>query len=96
MIMASGKSVFKVQGGKLLKISLEHSGGWIENVRIAGDFFLHPEESVGLVEKGLQGAALDESSLKGKIEAIVKKNSLKLFGFAPADLAAAIMMAVKQ
>jgi lipoate-protein ligase A len=94
--MAGGKSVFKVQGGKLLKISLEHSGGRIESVKIAGDFFLHPEEAVGLIENGLEGSALDEIPLKGKIEAIVKKNSLQLFGFAPADLAAAIMMAVNQ
>ncbi|MCX6798878.1 MAG: hypothetical protein NTW59_02150 [Candidatus Diapherotrites archaeon] len=94
--MASGKSVFKVEGGKLLKISLEHSGCAISSVKIAGDFFLHPEEAVGLIEEGLEGTPLDENTLKNKIEAIVKENSLQLFGFAPADLARAIMMAVKQ
>ena len=94
--MAGGKSVFKVQGGKLLKISLEHSGGKISSIKIAGDFFLHPEEAIESLEKGLAGTALEENEIKRKIELIVEKNKIQLFGFAPPDLAKAALMAVGQ
>lgn len=89
-----GKSMYKVPDGKLLKVHLHAAGGKVKAVRINGDFFLHPEEAIVLLEQGLQGTSLQEEKLKEKIGLIVEGNSIQLFGFRPADLARAIMMAV--
>ena len=91
-----GKAIYKVEGGKLLKIALEAEKGKILSVRIFGDFFLHPEEAIELIEKGLQGAELNRETLKKKITSIVERNSIQLFGFKPLDLAKAIMVAVNK
>ncbi len=90
-----GSSVYKVQNGKLLRVSVQEDNGRIAGIKVSGDFFLHPEEGIAVLEKELQGEALDEEKLREKISEIVERNSIQLFGFAAADLAKAIMMAVK-
>ncbi len=42
----------KVEGGKLLRVKVEH-GYILENVQITGDFFAHPEDSVEQIENAL-------------------------------------------
>lgn len=91
-----GISLYKVEGGKMLRLSLEHDGKRVCSVKIAGDFFMHPEESISLLEHGLKGTPLDESSLQERASSIVRENSIQLFGFAPADLAKAVMRAVSK
>ncbi len=92
----NNSAVYKVEGGKLIRVSLEAEQGKITSIRIFGDFFLHPEEAIELIEKGLQGAELKEESLIEKITSIVERNSIQLFGFNAGDLAKAIMVAVSK
>ncbi len=96
VLSLKGSAIYKVEGGKLLKIALEAEKGKILSIRIFGDFFLHPEEAIELIEKGLQGAELKEESLMEKIDSVVEGNSIQLFGFKAADLAKAIMAAVSK
>jgi len=44
----------------LIRIEIEEKNGVAENVRITGDFFIHPEESVENLEKKLEGHSVDE------------------------------------
>jgi len=88
-----GKSIYKVPDGKLVKISLEFEGNKINSVKITGDFFLHPEEGLELIEKNLVGVELTESELVEKINEAAKVNDLELFGLNSEGVAKAILMA---
>jgi hypothetical protein len=51
-----GDSIYKVPGGKLLKIKLTPSEGRIRAIVIKGDFFLHPEETlIALEDRSFHG-----------------------------------------
>jgi hypothetical protein len=55
----------KVPGGKLVRIKLDYEGNEITEIKITGDFFVHPEESVDELEKELAGSFEDvESKVK--------------------------------
>jgi len=90
------KAAYKVEGGKLVKVSVEAEQGKISGIRITGDFFLYPEEAISTLENNLLETELEESKLVEKIDSIVKGNSIQLFGFNAKDLAKTIMMAVEQ
>lgn len=85
-----GKSITKVPGGKLLKIFLEYNGK-INKIKITGDFFLHPEESLEQLEKELIGLKLDKDLLLDKINIFFKDNDVKLFGVESSDIVSCIM-----
>jgi len=63
-------AVRKFSGGKLLKVTVRSEGGVIQDVRITGDFFVHPEDAVEEMERALRGAraAAVRSILKGRVE----------------------------
>jgi len=44
----------------LIRIEFDEENGIAEHVRITGDFFVHPEETVHELEKKLEGHRLDE------------------------------------
>lgn len=50
----------------LIRIEIDERDGIAEKVRITGDFFIYPEESVERLEKRLEGHALGE--LEGILE----------------------------
>ncbi|MFH1255888.1 MAG: lipoate protein ligase C-terminal domain-containing protein [Candidatus Diapherotrites archaeon] len=87
------KSILKVPNGKLLKIALQSDDGKISSVKITGDFFLHPENGIELIEKALAEKGLEEKILLEAIDSAVKENSLQLFGFDSASLVQAIFLA---
>ncbi len=88
-----GKAQTKVEGGKLVKVQLRSEGDKIKEVRITGDFFLHPEELIDELEKTLEGLMIDEDALADCIRAFIKKNNAVLLGAAPEDFAKCIVMA---
>lgn len=88
-----GKAQIKVEGGKLVKVQLESEGDRIREVRITGDFFLHPEEMIDDLEKTLKGSKLDEDALADCVKAFIKKHEAVLLGVAPGDFAKCIVMA---
>lgn len=88
-----GFAVFKSQ--KLLKVSLEHDGGRIQSVRIHGDFFLYPEDSIAALESALSGVALERTALEAAISSSLEQSGAEAFGFNTPDLASAILQAAE-
>ncbi len=89
-----GNSIYKVPGGKLLKIKLTPSEGRILAIVIKGDFFLHPEETLVALEEFLAGKELDEITLAADIQNFLDEADASLVGAGAADIAKAILMAV--
>ncbi len=48
----------KIPGGKLVCVEVQAVGGRVSQVRITGDFFLHPEEAIDALENALVNAPL--------------------------------------
>ncbi|MHA1136047.1 MAG: lipoate protein ligase C-terminal domain-containing protein [Candidatus Thorarchaeota archaeon] len=84
---------YKVPGGKLIKVKLSVSSDKIEQVRILGDFFLHPEETILTIEESLLGSKKDEKSIQTAIEDILKESDATLIGATAADFSKTIMLA---
>jgi lipoate-protein ligase A len=87
------KTDFKVPGGKLLRVQLALDGQNVATVKITGDFFIHPEEALPLIEKALQGSSLDWLDMEERIQKTVMDGRIQLIGFTPSDLANAILQA---
>ena len=56
---------YKVKDGKFLRAVIDVEDGFIRGIRITGDFFMHPEESLERLESMLVGVSTDEESLRG-------------------------------
>lgn len=91
-----GFSVKKVPGGKLIKIRLNFSEK-IDSIKLMGDFFLHPEDTVFELEKVLTGLNANESLefYSSKLENVLHLNNAELFGISSNDLAETLMEAIK-
>lgn len=76
------KSVYKVPNGKLLKINLDYDEKTqkIKNLKITGDFFAYPMESIEMIEKQLTKTPLEKNFLLEKIHSIMKKNHIQFIG----------------
>ena len=92
-----GVARHKVSGGKLVTIKVSYSDK-IDRIQILGDFFLHPESSLELIEKGLLGLKIDltQEQISEKISQIAKSNSIEMIGVTPEAIAQTILMAVKK
>lgn len=58
--MMIGRTVRKVPGGKLLKVTVEYEGIALKSVRVNGDFFAHPEDGIERLEKRLAGVKVED------------------------------------
>jgi hypothetical protein len=88
-----GKSTYKVEGGKMIKVKLCSKCGKIEKINIMGDFFLHPEELIEDLEKILIGIPLAENKLRNTIQMFLETNNGIFIGAKSDDFAKCIMMA---
>lgn len=93
------RSQMKVTGGKFVCIQItrdEKRPAQVGSVVISGDFFLHPEESIGPLERSLAGVALDspEAAIVSVLEASLKKSNAMLIGVSALDIARLFVMAV--
>ena len=84
---------YKVPGGKLIKVKLSVSSEKIDQVRILGDFFLHPEETILAIEESLIHSNIDENSIEKTIERILNESDATLIGATAADFSKTILMA---
>ena len=87
------ESSYKVPGGKLVKVKLEAASGKISEVKILGDFFLHPEETLQIIEESLIGSPADKTSIENTIGQVLVKNETTLIGATAGDIAKTIIMA---
>ena len=91
-MLKTARNIYKTQ--KLIKILLEYNdqeGGKkiINSIKITGDFFLYPEESLEDLEAQLKGTLLDRYKLKEKIDKCLENS--EAFGFDTESMVAAIL-----
>ncbi|MEM5871326.1 MAG: lipoate protein ligase C-terminal domain-containing protein [Candidatus Aenigmatarchaeota archaeon] len=84
---------YKVEGGKLLRIEVEIENDIVKQIKITGDFFIHPEEGILLIEKAIKGSSINE--IAKKINEIVKNKNLLIIGFEGKDVQNAILNLIK-
>jgi lipoate-protein ligase A len=77
----------KVPNGKLVCFSVDAEDGRVTKVRVTGDFFLHPEDSIDKVEESLVGTSTEitEEEAVGKIRAALE--GAQLIGATAEDFA---------
>ena len=86
--MIKANNIYKSK--KLIKISLEYADSKIiSSIRITGDFFLYPEETLDQIEASLIGTKMDRNSIKETIEKCLSHS--EAFGFDSESLTDAII-----
>jgi lipoate-protein ligase A len=88
-----GKAQYKVFGGKLIKVELNEKNKKIENIKITGDFFLHPEELIEEMEETLKTQKLIEAELASILRTFLEARKATLLGASPEDFAKCIILA---
>ena len=90
----TAKSLSKL--GKLVKIELSYNQKSMEikTIKITGDFFLHPEETIEKLEESLAGLKLKKADIKHKIESVLKNS--EFYGFDVNSLSNAILECAKE
>lgn len=91
------KSVYKVPNGKLLKIFLDYDeeNNSINMIKITGDFFAYPEETIEVMENKLKHTLIDKNCLLEKIRSIIKEYNIEFIGLNAEGLANGILMCKK-
>ncbi|MBD3210802.1 biotin--protein ligase [Candidatus Micrarchaeota archaeon] len=84
----------KVSGGKLVCFSVETAGGAVKKVRITGDFFLHPEDTIVRIEEALAGLAVDAGEDEAERRIMRAVGNSELIGATPGDFARIFKRAV--
>lgn len=74
-----------------LKFDFDSGKNRLVSVKIFGDFFCHPENSIELIESFLTGRELNQFFVLD-LERFIKLNSIELFGFQAKDLLDAITL----
>lgn len=91
--------IYKVPNGKLLKIfiTLEEDAPSgvqiIQDIKITGDFFMHPEEKIVLLENVLKGEPWDGPNLTEKLNELISREKIELFGVDAESIVATILTA---
>lgn len=86
---------YKVPGGKLVTVELEEKDGKLADVKVAGDFFLHPDEALDRINTALEGQSAG-ATVAGLTRAIEKglDPEDELFGFDAKAVAIAVRRAL--
>ena len=88
---------FKVPGGKLVVVDLEVVDGVIRDFRLAGDFFLEPDEALDAINGAVEGlpAESDAARIVSAITAALPADAT-LLGFSPEAVATTIRRALQR
>ncbi len=78
------KIIYKAPNGKLLRVQLNAEGGVIKNIKIAGDFFIHPEKAILDIERFLAGKKIND--IETALREFLLNNNVIIIGFKPTDL----------
>jgi len=91
------KSEYKIPDGKLVKINLEYDklSKKIINIKITGDFFAYPEDSIDVIEKELIGVSLRKKDICKKIDDIIKSNNFEFIGLNSDGISECILRCLK-
>ena len=85
---------YKVAGGKLLRVRVRVAeAGVIDAITIFGDFFMHPEAAIEVLEGALAGAPLDAAVLRARVQAFFD-GDVQVIGAGVDDFVHVILKAV--
>ncbi|HNZ87501.1 MAG TPA: lipoate protein ligase C-terminal domain-containing protein [Methanofastidiosum sp.] len=74
---------YKKQGGKLIGISFNYINNIFSDVKIYGDFFIFPEDSIEILERSIEGKNYSEICLC--INNFFS-SEIKFYGIKPEDI----------
>jgi lipoate---protein ligase len=77
----------KISGGKLLNAEFVLENGIITDLKINGDFFIHPEEMISEIEKSVDGIEYSSGLIARNINETIKSKNISVIGFTAEDLA---------
>ena len=79
-----GFATDKLPGCKVVQVALTYAAT-IHTIRVTGDFFVHPEEGLELLERTLIGRSLQTSDLDlvSYLKQAITKHHLQLVGITP-------------
>jgi len=88
---------YKVPGGKLVVVDLDVVDNAIVNFRLAGDFFLEPDDALEDINAAVNGLSADSDavSIAAAVRAALPANAT-LLGFSPEAVAVAIRRSLAQ
>jgi lipoate---protein ligase len=86
---------YKVPGGKLVAVDLEVDGGRLGDVSVSGDFFLEPDDALGVINAALRGVPLEAGvdQLASAIQGALGPE-VALIGFTPEAVGIAVRRAL--
>jgi len=67
-----------------VEIEVDFVEGVVSSLQITGDFFIHPEEGVNLLEDAVVGGGVDEA--QQRLDQTIQEHSLELLGITSAHL----------
>ncbi len=88
----------KIPQGKLVRISLDFDTTILQDIKICGDFFIHPEETVEEMERALYHLPVEatEMRIKHLLDRAVETKHAQLIGVNTASVAKLIHEAIWQ
>lgn len=86
----------KVKEGKVVKVEIE-CNELIRNVRITGDFFIHPEDILDEIEKSIISLERSASieTITSNIRSRIADRDVRMIGISPESIALLISEALK-
>ncbi|ROO85398.1 lipoate-protein ligase A [Actinocorallia herbida] len=86
---------YKVPGGKLVVVDLDVVDGLLSDVRVAGDFFLEPDEALAAIDAALVGAPAETATegLAARIDAALPEGTV-MYGVTSEGIAVALRRAL--
>jgi len=86
---------YKVPGGKLVVVDLETRDGRIADFRLAGDFFVEPDDAIAAIEVAINGLPVetDAAALAAAVRAALPEGAV-LLGFNPEAIATTVRRAL--
>ncbi len=78
----------KIEGGKFARVKIVVEKGLVVSVKVTGDFFLYPEDTLEKIECSLRSMNLpfDAGEAERRIQKVLVEENAGLVGIAPRDL----------
>lgn len=92
-----GRAAEKIHGGKLVKAEVDFAHS-VNSVKITGDFFLHPEESIEKIERCMRGmdSDLTQEKVADMVKRTVESHGIILFGVTEDAIARVVKQAMER
>lgn len=88
----------KIPQGKLVRISLDYDTATLQQIKICGDFFIHPEETIEEMERALYHLPVEaaEARIQQLLDRAVHAKNAQLIGIDTPTVAKLIHEAIYQ